>query len=134
MIVAATQLLVYRTTESPWRELAARVRARDSAWASPFLWRSEFRSAVLGQVRNGGIDLADAINAFGSAQRIVAGREHHVDTRTLFDLSSGTRMTAYDLEFATLARTLGVQLVTFDKQILAELPAIAVHPEQFLAT
>ncbi len=133
MIVVDTQLLVYITMPVPESKLARSVLGKDNGWAVPFLWRSEFRNAMLGHVRNDRASILEASVAFDWAHRLVAGREHHVDTPALFDLSTGNKVTAYDLEFATLARTLGVKLVTFDKQLLAELPAIAVHPAQFVA-
>lgn len=134
MIISDTQLLVYAALEGPNSELALRVLERDGVWAAPFLWRSEFRNALLGEIRVRGLPLDDALQAFHDAEAILSGREHHSSTHAVLAASEGNRITAYDLEFVVLARSLGVSLVTFDKQVLAAFPAVAVHPDAFLAS
>ena len=133
MIVADTQLLVYLTMPVPESPLAAAVLAIDAEWASPLLWRSEFRNALLGFLRAGRAALDDALMGFVKAAMVVDGREHAIDTSTLLHMSVGNRITAYDLEFVVLAQSLGVPLVTFDKEVLSAFPGVAVHPSDFVA-
>ena len=132
MIVADTQMLVYLTTPVPESSLAQSVLAADSRWAAPKLWRSGFRNALLGYLRAGRMEVSDAAAAFQRAAATVAGREHEVDTSTLLTLSVGNRITAYDLEFVVLAQSLGVPLVTFDREVLAAFPAVALRPADFV--
>lgn len=131
MIVVDTQLCVYTTIPLPESALARQVFQMDPEWAVPFLWRSEFRSAMLGYIRTGRATIHEAESAFEIASGFVAGREHHVNTRQLLALSAGNRITAYDLEFVTLAQELDVPLVTFDREVLRAFPALAVHPAEF---
>ncbi len=46
---------------------------------------------------------------------------------------SESNCSAYDCEFVALASDFDIQLVTFDKKIISEFPAIAIHPEDFVA-
>ncbi|MFN0144908.1 MAG: type II toxin-antitoxin system VapC family toxin [Dehalococcoidia bacterium] len=131
MIVADTVLAVYAATPGPNRQLASAVLRKDSEWAAPFLWRSEFRNAMFGMVRNGLLSSEEGVEAFRHVSAILAGREHQVDTAHIFRLAEGNRITAYDLEFVALAQSLGVPLVTFDREVLTAFPAIAVRPEVF---
>jgi predicted nucleic acid-binding protein len=100
---------------------------------SKYFWRSEFRGALVGHIRAGELTSAQAHGAYERATAVIGGREHLISTAHLLDLSEGNRITAYDLEFVLLARELGVQLVTFDKEVLTEFPAVAVHPNAFLS-
>ena len=79
------------------------------------------------------MSLADAARAFADAETLVMGREHSTNTGRVLALSEGNRITAYDLEFVSLANRLAVPLVTFDKEVLAAFPNVAVHPAQFIA-
>jgi predicted nucleic acid-binding protein len=51
MIVTDTNLLAYLFLGGPGTILARAVFIRDSEWAAPFLWRSEFRSVVAKYLR-----------------------------------------------------------------------------------
>jgi predicted nucleic acid-binding protein len=133
VIVADTNLLVYLEIPGPATGVTRGVFRKDPNWASTPLWRSEFRNAALGVIRSGQIDSGAATAAFDRVEALLGDRIYSVATPSVFALSVGNRVTAYDLEFVAVAVTLGVPLVTFDKAILAAFPAVAVHPESFLA-
>ncbi|MBI5947507.1 MAG: type II toxin-antitoxin system VapC family toxin [Chloroflexi bacterium] len=133
MIIADTQLAVYATIRGPNTELARRVFAKDRDWSAPVLWRSEYRNALLGHVRRQDMTFRRATLAFSTAERMFLGREYVVETRRVFALAADNRITAYDLEFVALARQLSAPLVTFDKEVLAAFPNIAISPEAFAA-
>lgn len=133
MIVADTQLAVYATIRGDNSGLAAQVFEKDREWAAPLLWRSEYRSALLGYMRQREMTLQRAINAFSVAQRLFGGREHLIQAPDVLSLAVDNSITAYDLEFVVLARQLSVPLVTFDKQVLAAFPGVAVAPAVFVA-
>lgn len=133
MIVVDVQLAVYWTTPSPHKPIAQRVHRRDKHWCAPRFWRSEYRNAIVGLLRTGRITIPRADQAYTEALRAFAGREYDVSPFQLLRTSTRCNLTAYDLEFVLLAQQLGVPLVTFDKQILAEFPLVAVEPAAFLA-
>jgi predicted nucleic acid-binding protein len=59
--------------------------------------------------------------------------EHDVASDDVLELAAASGCSAYDAEFAVLARELRVPLVTTDKELLEKFPDIAVGPERFLA-
>lgn len=134
MIVVDTQVLVYASMRITNAEIAEAVRGADREWAAPRLWRSEFRNAVAGLIRGGMATSESAKQAFDAAQGLVEGREMEVDSGAVFDLVSSTRITAYDLEFVVLAQALKAPLVTFDKEVLAAFPAVAMRPTEFVSS
>ena len=56
----------------------------------------------------------------------LAGAEHEVDSRPVLELVRDSDCPAYDCEFAVLAMTLGVKLVTMDAKLLKSFPRLAM--------
>lgn len=132
MIVAdATLISYFAVRDERHSELADAVCAADNAWASPWLWRSEVRSALMKYVNHAGMSLQMALLAFSTAEEIIGGREYRVSCDQVFELAMRSKCTVYDCEYAALAEDLDVPLVTADKQILKAFPKIAVSLEQF---
>ena len=132
MIVVDTQLPLQLTVDTDDSERARLVFERDPIWSAPQLWRSEYRNAILGYVRRGHLTLDEALACDLRAAVVLAGHEHAIDSAEVMRTSLAPGLTAYDAEFVTLARALGVMLVTFDKQILANCSDVAVHPADFV--
>ena len=131
MIVVDANLLVYFFVAGPGSARAERVMRRDPAWAAPLLWRSEFRNAMLGVVRRGGLAREDAVQALREAERWMRGREYSVVSEEVLDLAVGSGCSAYDCEYVAMAQDLGIPLVTADRQVLASFPRTAISPEAF---
>lgn len=130
MIVVDTNMLVQVVFDAG--SIAARVLLREPEWTAPRLWRSEFRSALAGQIRVKGLSVDAAVDAFSRAQGLVRV-EREPEMREIARLIISSRCSAYDLEFVAVALALKVPLVTNDKQVLAEFPRIAISPEAFAA-
>jgi len=132
VIVADASLISYfAVRDERQSELADAVCAADAAWASPWLWRSEVRSALMKYVNYSGMSLETALLAFNTAEEIIAGREYRVSSEKVFELAVRSKCTAYDCEYVALAKELGVPLVTADKQLLKAFPKTAVSLEHF---
>lgn len=131
MIVVDTNVLVCLLLEGPGTEQALSVCRRDSEWAAPPLWQSEFRNVLARRVRKGVLPFDEALDLFQDAERIIADREMAVTTGAVLDLVTRSGCTAYDCEFVALAQSQAVPLVTADAQILREFPGIAVSMEEF---
>ncbi|MDO8667419.1 MAG: type II toxin-antitoxin system VapC family toxin [Gemmatimonadales bacterium] len=131
MIVVDTNVLAYLFIAGDHTEGARAALRRDPAWAAPVLWRSELRSVLAGYLRRGEMELRVAADVMAEAEGILDGREYIVDSASVFALVAESRCSAYDCEFAALARQLGAPLVTSDRQILADFPEIAVSLKQF---
>ena len=67
------------------------------------------------------------------AQERLGAREYVADPGFVMELVRASRCTAYDCEFVAIAHSLGVPLVTSDRQILREFPDVAVSPEAFVS-
>lgn len=132
MIVADANLVVYLYLPGPCSEMAERVRQADCHWLAPRLWRSEFRSVLAVQMRAGRLGLADALAVAARAEALVDTPTAEVPSRQILELAQSSRCTAYDCEYVALAQTLGVPLVTGDRQVLEAFPGTALSLQDFL--
>ena len=73
---------------------------------------------LAGYLRRGALTFTDACALLAEAEGLLAGNEHEVDSRDVLDLVRDSDCSAYDCEFAALARRLGVKLVTMDRKLL----------------
>jgi predicted nucleic acid-binding protein len=132
VIVADTNLIVYFIVPGSFTALAKDVFVKDSDWAVPVLWRSEFRSALWRHLRVKDLTLPHALAAIQLAEGLLAGREFEVDAAPVLSLAAAADHSPYDCEFVHLAQTLGCPLVTEDRRVLAKFPGTAVSLEDFV--
>jgi len=132
VIVADNSLLVYFWLPGDFAGLAEAVKDRDKVWASPVLWRSEFRNVLAGYLRRKVLTEAEANAAYLNVQKDLGANEYSVPTERILTLVLGSDCTAYDCEYVALAQDLGVPLVTMDKQVLKAFPKTAVSLEKFV--
>jgi predicted nucleic acid-binding protein len=132
MIATDTQLLLYYAVDGPFTSIAQQVRDIDDIWVAPPLWRSEFRNVLAGYIRRGMMSTQDAMAIFYDAEDLVM-QDYDAPTQSVLDLVASSTCTAYDLEFVAVAQSLGIKLVTNDKEVLAAFPETAVSPAQFVA-
>ena len=114
-------------------KVAEAVFRRDAEWAAPLLWRSEFRSILAAYMCQRDLSLGDAWTAHELAERLFVGREFAVGGESVLRLVADSKCSSYDCEYVALAQGLASQLVTWDRQILREFPAVAVSPRDFIA-
>jgi len=134
MIVVDTNLLVYLLVPSGLTVRAEAVLGRDPQWVMPLLWRSEFRSALVGLVHQGSFTVDIARELAHQAESWMSGREYPVSTDTVLRLAAAAACSSYDCEFVAVAQDLGVPLVTADRQLLKAFPETAVAPDAFTAS
>ena len=132
MIIVDANVVVYLALDTPQTQTARQVRDADPNWHAPFLWRSEFRNAATLYLRSGMLTLRDALDAARSAERMLSGNEHTVDSAHVMRLVANSQCSAYDCEYVALALRLGVPLVTADRRVLREFPDIAISPDAFI--
>ena len=84
-------------------------------------------------MRQRDLSLADAWTAHEFAQRLFVGREFAVGGESVLGLMADSKCSSYNYEYVALARELASHLVTWDRQILREFPAVAVSPTDFVA-
>ena len=132
MIVADTNLLIYLYVDGPNTQSATDVREKDPDWRAPLLWRSEFRNAIAGYVRNNLMTVEQALAIIGEAEQFMYNKEHMVDSIDVMRLVANSTCSAYDCEFVALANHLNAPLVTSDSQLLRNFPNRALAPDRFL--
>jgi predicted nucleic acid-binding protein len=132
VIVADTNLLVYLRVGGAHRDAAEAVFRRDPVWAMPVLWRSEFRSALVGLLRAGAFGLDEATALVRDTEELMAASEYDVVGHHVLALAADSGCSAYDCEFVALAEDLGVPLVTTDRQLLRAFPERAIAPGAFV--
>ena len=132
MIVVDTNILVYLFVDGPQTRSAMTVRMKDPDWHAPLLWRSEFRNAMTGYLRNNTMTVEQAVIVIQNAEDLMDGQEHEVDSADVMRLISESNCSAYDCEFVALAQQLDVSLITLDRRILREFPNVAVGPAEFV--
>ena len=132
MIVADTNLLAYLLIPGLFTAHAKSVYLRDPHWAAPAFWRSELRNVLSLYVRTMDMPLNLAVRLMRQAELLIGEREFQMDSEAVLATAAESGCTAYDCEFAVLARQLGVPLLTNDQRLRKAFPALAVSPREYL--
>ena len=126
MIAVDANVLAYLFLPGAATAAAEALLESDPDWVAPVLWRSEFRNILAGELRRGRLTFQQACRLQSEAEDLMAGAEYDVDSLSVLELIESSKCSAYDCEYAALARKLGVQLVTRDEKLLSSFPGIAV--------
>ena len=133
MIVVDANVLIGVLVPSASTPAVRRVFARDAEWAAPILAASEVRNVLLGCMRRREMSLDEAVAAMDGVALAIGDREFGVESKVVLSLAVTSGCSACDCEYVAVADRLGVELVTFDKQVLKAFPRLAVTPEAFAA-
>jgi predicted nucleic acid-binding protein len=117
LIVVDTNVLTYLYLPGRYSAASEKLLLRDSEWAVPRLWRSEFSNVLATYMRNKLLALDDAIAIWSRARALVAGREYDVVPIDVLRLAHSSGCSAYDCEFVVLAEHLDVKLVSADAKL-----------------
>ena len=126
MIVVDTNVLAYLYLPGEYTAHAEALMRRDSQWAAPTLWRSEFRNILAGYIRRKTLTFDQALGLQQEAENLLAGSEFEVESQAVLELVRGSDCSAYDCEFIALAIKLNTRLVTMDGKLLRAFPKQAV--------
>jgi predicted nucleic acid-binding protein len=132
MIVVDTNVIGYLYLSSEKSELVERILLIDAEWAAPILWRGELRNVLAMYIRQQRISLANATQIMDAAISLMRDGEYEVNSNQVLRLTASSGCSAYDCEFAALALALDVPLVTVDRQLLNDFPALAISLDDFL--
>ena len=126
MIVVDTNVLAYLYLPGDHTAAAEALLLRDSHWAAPILWRSEFRNILAGYVRRKDIGFEQAMSLQLEAESLMTGGEHEVESRAVLELVRDSDCSAYHCEFIAMAIKLDIKLFTMDKKLLRAFPRRAL--------
>ncbi len=132
MIVVDTNIISYFYLHSEFSFLAEQVFQKDSVWAVPVLWKSEFRSVLSLYLRQKIIELSDAVQLMSLAEELLEHNEYKINSFQVLQLSNESGCSVYDCEFVSLAKHLGITLVTEDRKLLKNFPKVAQNMETFV--
>ena len=122
MIVADTNVIAYLYLPGRFSSATETLLLRESDWAVPRLWRSEFRNILASYMRQGSLTLDDAVAIYARAASLVGGNEYAVSAPDVLRLAKASQCSAYDCEFVALAQHLDVRLVTADAKLRKSFP------------
>lgn len=133
MIVVDTNIIAYLYLEGERSSQVEELLEKDAQWATPVLWRSEFRNILALYIRKNHLSLDQAYQIMIEAMSLMQGREYEVVSFHVLELIASSNCSAYDCEFVALAEDLKTSLITVDKKILREFPKIAMSLDDFIA-
>jgi len=133
MIVADTNIISYLLLPTTYSDSADALFGKDSDWAAPALWKSEFRNVLALYLRKEIITLDKALQLQETAESLMVQNEFDIVSSQVLALVNNSNCSSYDCEFVTLANHLNTKLVTQDKKILREFPSVAISIANFLA-
>lgn len=133
MIVVDTNTIAYLLISGKRSDQARAVLQKDSEWAAPLLWRSEFRNILALYLRQKLLDLNQTLQFMQEAELLMQGGEYEVTSSRVLSLASTSSCSAYDCEFVALAQDLGVPLVTSDGKLLKEFPTTTMSMDSFIS-
>ena len=122
MIVADTNLIAYLYLPGRFSSAADAMLLRESDWAVPRLWRSEFRNILATYMRQRLLTADDAVAIYARAAALIGGNEYDVSAPDVLRLAKASQCSAYDCEFVALAQHLDVTLVTADARLRRAFP------------
>lgn len=122
MIVVDSNIIAYLYLPGEFTARAEALLENDPDWATPLLWRSEFRNILAGYMRRKTISFDQACDLQNEAESLLAEAEFEVDSARVLALVRDSDCSAYDCEFIALAIQLGTRLVTMDKKLLRAFP------------
>jgi predicted nucleic acid-binding protein len=134
MIVADTNIIAYLYLEGVRSAQVEKLLEKETQWAAPLLWRSEFGNVLALYMRKRNLSLEQAQQIMQEAMLLMQEREYEIVSSHVLELVAASGCSAYDCEFVALAEDLGISLVTVDKKILNEFSQIAVSLDDFLAS
>lgn len=132
MIVVDTNIIAYLYLSGEHSTKVEKLLSVDPLWTAPLLWRSEFRNVLCQYLRQNRLTLDDTSLIIQQAELLMQDSEYHVSSSHIMQLVNSSNCSAYDCEFVALAQYLDIPLITSDKKILREFPAISKSLDTYL--
>jgi hypothetical protein len=133
MIVVSSELVAALYVQGELTEIAEAVLRRDPAWASPMIWRAVLPHHLAPALRSGALSREVARRIITAAPELFRGREFPAPLENNMAVILGSSCSAFMAPFVTLAKGLGIPLITTDADALTGFPAIAVQASDFAA-
>ncbi len=134
MIIVDTNIIAYLLIPNEkYTGTADKLFEKDKIWIAPNLWQHEFRSVLGGYLRKNIISRSVCISIYEHALSLIESYDYR-DFESVFMLIESSRLSSYDCTFVAFANSLQLPLVTEDKKIRHEFPAVARSMRDFAET
>jgi len=133
MIVVDTNVIGYLFLSSERSAQAEQALRQDPHWAAPLLWRSELRNVLAVYVNQALTSLEDAVHIITEAENLMKDSEYEIASDQVLRLAEQSKCSAYHCEFVALAMALNVPLITVDKKVVVQFPAISIDLKEFVS-
>jgi len=132
MVIVDCGPLAFLLLPGDLTELAQQAYAKDPAWASAPLWRSEFRNLVVRSQREGRLSETAAREVLAAAEEKMHPRQYNIEGAVVLELAAQTGLSAYQCEYLALARDLNAPLLTTNNEIVQAAPRLAVSLQDYV--
>jgi predicted nucleic acid-binding protein len=132
MIVVDANILAFYIIEGKRTSDANALREMDAEWIVPAFWCVEFQNILWKYAQFGGMPMGKALELLDQAINLFSPNEVVPSPDTVLRDALNWRITAYDAQYASLARQFGIRCVTEDGPVQKACPAIAVSLDEFL--
>ena len=133
MIVVDANVIAYRFIVGEKTGLACHVQEKDTDWVVPALWRHEFLNVLATAARAGIIDTVEACTIWRSALHVLGNNEQAVNYEKSLCCAVDAKISAYDAQYITLARTLNCLCITEDARLHKTFPKDTISMRAFLS-
>jgi len=132
MIVVDANILALYIIDGKRTGDANTLREMDAEWLVPAFWCVEFQSILWKYVRFGGMPTEKALGLMDQAITIFSANEVVPPPDLVLRDALNWGITAYDAQYASLARQFGIRCVTMDVPVQKACPHIAISLTDFL--
>jgi predicted nucleic acid-binding protein len=132
MIVVDVNVIAYRFIQGEKSALACRVQEQDPEWIVPGLWRHEFLNVLATTTRTAIFTAAEAFAVWQSAQQTLANSQRPVNYQRALACAVDYKISAYDAQYITLARSLNCLCISEDARLCKVFPGIAISMQTFI--
>jgi len=126
MIVADSNILAAYVIAGEQTANANTLRSQDAEWMVPAFWRIEFQSILWKFVRFGGMPADKALDVLDDALDLFSVNEIAMQSDVVLRDAIRWGITVYDAQYASLAKQLGVPLVTVDEKLQKACPSLTI--------
>jgi predicted nucleic acid-binding protein len=133
MIVADTNLWLYRLIESEMTAQAMRVWKKDNDWKTTRLCLYEIVNVLCTYQRVGKLTVSQCEELLQRQSLQIEPAIQEVDLSLTLQLAAQYRVSGYDAQYLALTRMLKVPLITEDRKLRRAAPDLTLSMQAFLA-
>jgi predicted nucleic acid-binding protein len=132
MIVIDANILIYALIECDNSIMIPQLRKKDADWRTTGLCLHETLNVLVTYQRRGLLTLEQCRELLKSATRFITVAQCEVDMEASLVFAAKYGISGYDAQYAALAQTLAVPLITEDRKLRQSVPGLAISMQEFI--